>query len=99
MRSPLTGTVVERTGTPGQSVGGDPGQVLFTVADLDVLQVVADVYERDLGLVHGGQVATVTVEAYPGGNFPVRLPLSVMSWIRILEPSKSAPGSIMRSTS
>ncbi len=70
MRSPLTGTVVERTVTPGQSVGGDPGQVLFTVADLDVLQVVADVYERDLGLVHGGQVATVTVEAYPGVIFP-----------------------------
>jgi cobalt-zinc-cadmium efflux system membrane fusion protein len=70
MRSPLTGTVVERTVTPGQSVGGDPGQVLFTVADLDVLQVVADVYERDLGLVHGGQVATVMVEAYPGVIFP-----------------------------
>ncbi|MFO0733804.1 MAG: hypothetical protein U0361_23160 [Nitrospiraceae bacterium] len=34
MKSPLTGTVVERTVTPGQSVGGDVGQVLFTVADL-----------------------------------------------------------------
>jgi cobalt-zinc-cadmium efflux system membrane fusion protein len=70
MRSPLTGTVVERTVTPGQSIGGDTGQVLFTVANLDMLQVVADVYERDLGLVHGGQVATVTVEAYPGVAFP-----------------------------
>ena len=48
MKSPLTGTVVERAVTPGQSVGGDVGQVLFTVADLDRLQVVADVYERDL---------------------------------------------------
>jgi cobalt-zinc-cadmium efflux system membrane fusion protein len=73
MRSPLTGTVVERTVTPGQSVGGDPGQVLFTVADLDVLQVVADVYERDLDLVHQGQVATVTVEAYPGASFPAAI--------------------------
>src|SRR5438093_4627043 len=70
MKSPLSGTVVERTVTPGQSVGGDPSQVLFTVADLDTLQVVADVYERDLALVKVGQVARVTVEAYPEIGFP-----------------------------
>jgi cobalt-zinc-cadmium efflux system membrane fusion protein len=39
--------------------------VLFTVADLDTLQVVADIYERDLDLIHPGLTATVTVEAYP----------------------------------
>jgi cobalt-zinc-cadmium efflux system membrane fusion protein len=73
MKSPLTGTVVERNVTPGQSVGGDPTQVLFTVADLDRLQVVADVYERDLDLVKVGQVAAVTVEAYPGVSFPAAI--------------------------
>lgn len=73
MKSPLTGTVVERAVTPGQSVGGDPNQVLFTVADLDTLQVVADVYERDLDLVKVAQVATVSVEAYPGVNFPAAI--------------------------
>ena len=50
MKSPLTGIVVERNVTPGQSIGGESGQVLFTVADLDMLQVVADVYERDLAI-------------------------------------------------
>ena len=69
MRSPLTGTVVERTVTPGQSVGGDPAQVLFTVADLDTLQVVADIYERDLDLIHPGLTAVVRVEAYPDVAF------------------------------
>jgi len=73
MKSPLTGTVVERNITPGQSVSGDPAQVLFTVADLDKLQVVADLYERDLALVKVGQVAVVTVEAYPGASFPAVL--------------------------
>ncbi len=73
MKSQLAGTVVERTVTPGQSVGGDPTQVLFTVADLDKLQVVADVYERDLDLVKVGQVAKVTVEAYPGITFPAAI--------------------------
>ena len=73
MKSPLTGVVVERNVTPGQSIGGESGQVLFTVADLDVLQVVADVYERDLGylaLVKEGQLAKVSVEAYPDVSFP-----------------------------
>ena len=73
MKSPLTGTVVERNITPGQSVSGDPAQVLFTVADLDKLQVVADLYERDLNLVKMGQVATVAVEAYSGEAFPAVL--------------------------
>jgi cobalt-zinc-cadmium efflux system membrane fusion protein len=64
---------VERNVTPGQSIGGDSGQVLFTVADLDLLQVVADVYERDLAylaLVKEGQQAKVNVEAYPDVSFP-----------------------------
>lgn len=70
MRSPLSGIVVERTVTPGQSVSGDSDHVLFTVADLDVLQVVADVYEHDLALVREGQSAVVKVEAYPDVEFP-----------------------------
>jgi membrane fusion protein, heavy metal efflux system len=73
MKSPLTGIVVERNVTPGQSIGGDSGQILFTVADLDLLQVVADVYERDLAylaLVKEGQQAKVKVEAYPDVSFP-----------------------------
>ena len=73
MKSPLTGIVVERNVTPGQSIGGESGLVLFTVADLDILQVVADVYERDLAylaLVKEGQLAKVSVEAYPDVSFP-----------------------------
>lgn len=73
MKSPLSGIVVERTVTPGQSVTGDPDHVLFTVADLDVLQVVADVYEHDLALVREGQSAVVLVEAYPGMEFPAQV--------------------------
>jgi len=70
MKSPLAGVVVERAVTPGQSVGGDASQVLFTVADLDMLQVLADLYERDLALVKEGQFAVVKVEAYPDVDFP-----------------------------
>ncbi|MBS0151325.1 MAG: efflux RND transporter periplasmic adaptor subunit [Nitrospira sp.] len=73
MKSPLSGIVVERTVTPGQSVTGDSDHVLFTVADLDVLQVVADVYEHDLALVREGQSAVVRVDAYLGVEFPANV--------------------------
>ena len=71
--SPIAGTVVDRTVTPGQSVNGDPTQVLFTVANLRKVQVIADVYEKDLGLVKVNQKATVNVEAYPDLGFPATI--------------------------
>lgn len=73
IRSPLSGTIVDRAVTPGQSVSGDPNQVLFTVADLNKVQVIADVYEKDLGLVQIKQKATVNVEAYPDTLFPATI--------------------------
>ncbi|MCP9440410.1 MAG: efflux RND transporter periplasmic adaptor subunit [Nitrospira sp.] len=70
LKSPLTGVVVERAVTPGQLV---MGEVLFTIADLDQLQVLADLYERDVALVKEGQSAVVKVEAYPDIDFPARI--------------------------
>ena len=73
LRSPLTGTVVERAVTPGQIVGAGTDTPLFTVANLDRLQVVADVYEHDLSGIRVGALATMTVEAYPGIEFPAKI--------------------------
>lgn len=73
LRSPLTGTVVERNVTPGQIVGPASDAPLFTVANLERLQVVADVYEHDLAGIKIGAVATMTVEAYPGVEFPATI--------------------------
>ncbi|MGE0474572.1 MAG: efflux RND transporter periplasmic adaptor subunit [Nitrospirales bacterium] len=73
IRSPLSGTIVDRSVTPGQSVSGDPNQILFTVADLNQVQIIADVYEKDLGLVQIKQKATVNVEAYPETGFPATI--------------------------
>jgi cobalt-zinc-cadmium efflux system membrane fusion protein len=73
LRSPLTGTIVERNVTPGQIVGPATEAPLFTVANLDRLQVIADVYEHDLSGIQVGAVATMTVEAYPGTEFPATI--------------------------
>ena len=70
LKSPLKGVIVEKNVTLGQVVGQDPAQTLFTVADLDVLQVVAEVYERDLRFLRAGMAVTVTVESFPNQTFP-----------------------------
>ncbi len=57
IRSPLTGTVIERNVTVGESVTAEQG--IFTVADLSSLWVDVTVYARDLAAVHEGQEATV----------------------------------------
>ncbi|HEX4920330.1 MAG TPA: efflux RND transporter periplasmic adaptor subunit [Candidatus Bathyarchaeia archaeon] len=69
LKSPLTGTVVERNVTPGQSVGPGTSVPLLTVAQLDRLHVMIDVYERDLPLLKVGQVVRLNVEAYSGVDF------------------------------
>ncbi len=69
LRAPIAGLVVERPATPGMEVRADTGTPLVTVADLSRVWVLADVYERDLGVVARGQHATVRVTAYPTRAF------------------------------
>lgn len=69
LRSPIAGVVVERAAQLGMEVRADSGTPLVTVADLSRLWVLADVYERDLGLVAKGERAEVRVPAYPSQLF------------------------------
>ena len=69
LKSPLTGTVVERNVTPGQSVGLETTVSLLTVAQLNKLQVMVDVYERDLPLIKVGEAIRLSVEAYSNVEF------------------------------
>ena len=62
-RTPVGGFVIEKHAVQGQHV--TPGMSLYRVADLSVVWVEADVYERELSLVREGAPATVTVDAYP----------------------------------
>jgi nitrogen fixation protein FixH len=69
-RSPVDGVVVEKAAVKGMRVMA--GQMLFRVADLSSVWVEADIYERDIASVRVGQVATVTLDAYPGESFAGR---------------------------
>src|SRR5262249_48106189 len=69
-RSPVSGFVIEKQALKGLHIM--PGQSLYRVADLSVVWIEADVYERELSAVRLGATATITVDAYPGDRFAGR---------------------------
>jgi cobalt-zinc-cadmium efflux system membrane fusion protein len=71
--SPLAGTVLEKSVSPGLLV--DKDVPLFLVAALDRVWAVMDVYEKDLGRVQVPGEAEVRSDAYPLAVFKGRLTL------------------------
>ena len=67
LRSPVTGTVLERNVVEGQFISADTP--LFTVADLSRVWVLVDLYEMDLGRVRVGDRVRFTVDGLPGREF------------------------------
>ena len=70
--SPVNGVVLERHASDGQYVQPDPTPLL-TVANLSTVWVEADLFERDLHLVHVGDAAEVATAAYPDRRFRARV--------------------------
>jgi Cu(I)/Ag(I) efflux system membrane fusion protein len=64
IHSPITGTVMKKDVLAGAHV--EPGQELYTIADLSQIWILADVYEYELGFVKKGQKAAVTLSYDPG---------------------------------
>jgi len=65
--APQDGEIVERVAVNGMRAA--PGDVLFRIADHQVVWVVVDVAERDLSLIEVGQKASVRLRAYPDRVF------------------------------
>lgn len=64
MHSPITGTVLKKDALAGAHV--EPGEELYTIADLSRLWILADIYEYELSFVKIGQNAAVTLTYDPG---------------------------------
>lgn len=64
LRSPVDGTVVARNVYEGKYVKS--GEVLFEIADFDVMWFHAQVYEQDLPWIRAGLPAVVTTPSAPG---------------------------------
>ena len=65
--APQDGEIVERTAVNGMRAA--PGDILFRIADHNVVWVMVDVSERDLALIEVGQKAVVRPRAYPDHPF------------------------------
>ena len=67
LRAPATGVVVEKGVVEGDRIM--PGMTLYRIADLSRVWIEAEIFEKDLGHVRGGQAALVSFEAFPGETF------------------------------
>ena len=66
LRSPVSGVVLEKSVLGGQKIMA--GEALYKVADLSVVWLEGEVFERDLPLVHLGQTVTADFEALPAAH-------------------------------
>ena len=66
-RSAANGVVLQKPGVQGMRFM--PGEVLFEIADLSSVWVLADISEQDVGMVRVGQVAKLQIVAYPDQVF------------------------------
>lgn len=66
-RSPVSGIVMEKKALQGMRFM--PGEMLYQVADLSRVWVIADVFEQDLALVKNGARAQISINAYPDKAF------------------------------
>ena len=73
LRSPISGTVIDRTALKGQLA--DPAQPLFKIADLRTLWLSVHAFERDAVRLQSGKTASVTLPAMPGRTFVGRITL------------------------
>ena len=69
--SPVSGYITERAALPNLYV--EPATRLYTVADLSRVWVNAQVFQNDVGRLRPGDLATITVDAYPGQSFRARV--------------------------
>jgi HlyD family secretion protein len=71
IRSPISGTVIDRVVEPGQTVAASLSTpTLFLIAeDLAQMEIHAYVDESDIGQIKQGQDVRFTVEAYPDQEF------------------------------
>lgn len=71
IQAPFDGVILKVNAAPGKVV--ELSDELFTIADLSQVWVQAEVYEKDLGRIRIGQMATVTVDTYPDERFAGRV--------------------------
>lgn len=71
IRSPINGFIVKKHAEVGQWVSA--GGKIADVVDLDKVQIVTLIAEKEIGQISVGDRATITVDTYPGRTFVGRI--------------------------
>jgi len=72
--SPSKGIVLTVSAAPGEfSKSLDNSDPLMTIADLSIVWIVGDVFEKDIAKVQSGTKVTVTVDSFPGHQWTGRI--------------------------
>ncbi len=69
--APVSGIVLEKKAIQGMRFM--PGEMLYQIADLSSVWIIAEIPEQDIGLVQLGSQARVSVDAYPDRSFSGRV--------------------------
>src|ERR1700733_13944844 len=71
INSPVSGYITERNALP--NMYAEPATRLYTVADLSRVWVNAQVFQNDISRLKPGDIAAITVDAYPDRTFSGRI--------------------------
>ncbi|WCL50037.1 efflux RND transporter periplasmic adaptor subunit [Leptospira sp. GIMC2001] len=71
IRSPISGTVINRFVIPGTVI--DPNTNILTIADLRKVWFTGKIYEKDLATIKKGQSADVVLNSFPNDKFHGRI--------------------------
>jgi membrane fusion protein, heavy metal efflux system len=69
IKAPQSGYIVEKNATPNMEFRADNPTPLFTIANLDKVYVIANIFESDIDIVKLGYDAKISTLSYPGKLF------------------------------
>ena len=69
VRAPMDGTILRVDATVGEGTGPSAPAPLFVMGDMTALEIVAEVDERDVSRVSGGQAVVIRSNAFTGKDF------------------------------
>lgn len=69
VKSPMSGFIVQKNISKDQQLRSDNGTAIYTIAEINEVWILADVYETDIARIREGQTAKIELISYPGEVF------------------------------
>lgn len=66
VRAPMSGFIINKNISKDQQLRSDNGQSIYTIAEINEIWVLANVYESDISRIQVGQEASIEMISYPG---------------------------------